>query len=188
MNKYDSIMSYLFLNFVNIKNKVYFYIFLFIFIFISRICLFQNFIQNFMLCLDLNFFRRQKNKERRDNMSSEFESKVLEKLESFDRKFDAIDKKFETIDKKFEAIDKRFDTMDAKFDGLNRKIDFVDQKLTKRIDNVSTKLDYTNNNVAKILQEQIKTREEISKDKKKNNKKHKLYEYEINNLKKYVIC
>ena len=92
------------------------------------------------------------------------------------------------MDAKFNGLNAKFEGLNDKFEGLNKKIDFVDQKLTKRIDSVSIKLDYTNNNVAKILQEQIKTREEISKDKKKNNKEHKLYEYEINNLKKYVIC
>ena len=124
-------------------------------------------------------------------MSSEFESKVLEKLESFDKKFDVIDQKFEAIDKRFDEMDAKFNGLNAKFEGLNdkfeglnKKIDFVDQKLTKRIDSVSTKLDYTNNNVAKILQEQIKTREEISKDKKKLTLLHEFAHIELSHLNK----
>ena len=85
-----------------------------------------------MLCLNLNFFRRQKNKERRDNMSNEFENKVLEKLESFDKKFDVIDQKFEAIDKRFDTIDKRFETIDKKFESIDKRFDEMDAKFNGR--------------------------------------------------------
>ncbi len=107
-------------------------------------------------------------------MSAEFEYKVLEKLESLERKIDTVNN---NLNKKIDEVN----------DNLNKKIDYVDKKLTKKIDDLSIKLEYTNNNVAKILQEKIKMREEIAKDRKQNNKEHKLYEYEINNLKKYVV-
>ena len=100
-------------------------------------------------------------------MISEFESKVLEKLETLDIKIDRLDST------------------------LNEKIDRLDVSLNKKIDGVyeslSDKIDYLTNNVAIILQEQIKMREEMQKYNEQNEKEHRLFEYEINNLKRLVV-
>lgn len=83
-------------------------------------------------------------------MSNEFESKVLEKLELLNKKIDRLDEKIDGANENF-----------------NRKIDYVDNKQTEKTDSLNAKIDYLTNNVAKILQEQIKLREEIARDRKK---------------------
>ena len=75
-------------------------------------------------------------------MSSEFEKIVLQK-------FDEINGKLEHLDNKIDAVN----------DNLNKKIDYVDAKQTKRSDSIMDKLDYMSNNIAQILEEQIKMRE-----------------------------
>lgn len=107
-------------------------------------------------------------------MSSEFESKVLEKLELLDKKIDRLDV---SLNEKIDAVN----------ESLNKKIDYVDNKQTERSDSLNAKIDYLTNNVAKILQEQIKMREEMQKYNEQNEKEHRLFEYEINNLKRYVV-
>ena len=118
-------------------------------------------------------------------MSKEFEKIVLQKFDELDKKIDekvgALDKK---IDEKVGALDKK---IDEKVGVLDKKIDKKVGTLDEKIVNLSTKLDYTNNNVAKILEEQIKMREEMKKYNEQNEKEHRLFEYEINNLKRYVV-
>ena len=108
--------------------------------------------------------------ERRDNMSSEFEKIVLQK-------FDEINGKLEHLDNKIDAVN----------DNLNKKIDYVDAKQTEKSDSIMSKLNYMSNNVAKILEEQIKMREEMKEYNQKNEKEHRMFEYEIANLKRYVV-
>lgn len=107
-------------------------------------------------------------------MSKEFETIVLEKLDCLNQKIDDLDKKLNA-------------KIDGVKDNLNKKIDYVDKKQTEKSDSIMTKLEYTNNNIAKILQEQIKMKEEIKKYNTKNEKEHRLFEYEINNLKRHVV-
>ena len=118
-------------------------------------------------------------------MSSEFESKVLEKLESLDTKIDRLDS---TLNEKIDRLDVSLNNkIDAVNENLNKKIDYVDNKQTKRGNSLSAKIDYLTNNVAIILQEQIKMREEMQKYNEQNEKAHRLFEYEINNLKRYIV-
>ena len=49
------------------------------------------------------------------------------------------------------------------------------------------KLDYMSNNIAQILEEQIKMRKEMKEYNEKNEKEHRMFEYEISNLKRYVV-
>lgn len=103
-------------------------------------------------------------------MSSEFEKVVLQK-------FDEISGKLEHLDNKIDAVD----------NNLNKKIDYVDAKQTKRSDSIMDKLDYMSNNIAQILEEQIKMRKEMKAYNEKNEKEHRMFEYEISNLKRYVV-
>ena len=129
-------------------------------------------------------------------MSSEFESKVLEKLETLDRKIDRLDvslnKKidgvYESLNNKIDAVNENLNNkIDAVNENLNKKIDYIDNKHTERSESLSDKIDYLTNNVAIILQEQIKMREEMQKYNEQNEKEHRLFEYEINNLKRLVV-
>ena len=43
------------------------------------------------------------------------------------------------------------------------------------------------NNIAQILEEQIKMRKEMKEYNEKNEKEHRMFEYEISNLKRYVV-
>lgn len=125
-------------------------------------------------------------------MSKEFETIVLEKLDCLNQKIEKLDAKVDGVN---DSLSKRIDELDkklnAKIDGvndnLNKKIDYVDKKQTERSDSIMAKLEYTNNNIAKILEEQIKMKEEIKKYNTKNEKEHRLFEYEINNLKRHVV-
>ena len=118
-------------------------------------------------------------------MSSEFESKVLEKLESLDIKIDRLDVSLNNkIDAVNESLNKKIDAVN---ESLNKKIDYIDNKQTEKSESLSDKIDYLTNNVAIILQEQIKMREEMQKYNEQNEKEHRLFEYEINNLKRCVV-
>ena len=114
-------------------------------------------------------------------MSSEFEKIVLQK-------FDEINGKLEHLDNKIDAVEENLNNkIDAVDDNLNKKIDYVDAKQTERSDSIMSKLNYMSNNVAKILEEQIKMREEMKEYNQKNEKEHRMFEYEIANLKRYVV-
>ncbi len=108
------------------------------------------------------------------NMMAELKNTMLEKFDEVNNKIDTVD---ENLNKKIDAVS----------ENLDKKINYVDEKQTENFKSLSDKLDYTNNNVALILQEQVKMREEMKKYNELNEKQHRLFEYEINNLKRYVV-
>ena len=114
-------------------------------------------------------------------MSSEFEKIVLQKFDELNAKINKLDNKIDAVN---ESLSNRIDAVN---ENLNKKIDYVDTKQTEKTDSIMAKLDYTNNNVARILEEQIRMREEMHKYNEQNEKEHRLFEYEINNLKRYVV-
>ena len=121
-------------------------------------------------------------------MSSEFEKVVLQKFDEISGKLGNLDNKIDTVNDNLNAkIDEVNEKIDAVNDNLNKKIDYVDAKQTKRSDSIMTKLDYMSNNIAQILEEQIKIHEEMKEYQEKNEKEHRMFEYEINNLKRYVV-
>ena len=114
-------------------------------------------------------------------MSSEFEKIVLQKFDEMNGKLENLDKKIDTVN---ENLNKKIDAVN---ENLNKKIDYVDAKQTEKSDSIMSKLNYMSNNIAKILEEQVKMREEMKEYNQKNEKEHRMFEYEINNLKRFVV-
>lgn len=110
-------------------------------------------------------------------MDNEFKCFMAEFKSSMLEKFDEVNNKIESLNNKIDAVN----------DNLDKKINCVDERQTKNFESLSAKLDYTNNNVALILQEQIKMREDMKNYNEINEKQHRLFEYEINNLKRYIV-
>lgn len=118
-------------------------------------------------------------------MDSELKSIITELKDTMLNKFDEVNENLNNkIDAVDESLNKKIDSVD---ESLNKKIDYIDKKQNKRADSLSSRLDYMNNNIARILQEQIKMRQEIKKYNENNERQHRMFEYEINNLKTYVI-
>ena len=93
------------------------------------------------------------------------------------------------IDNKIDAVEENLNNkIDAVDNNLNKKIDYVDAKQTKRSDSIMDKLDYMSNNIAQILEEQIKMRKESIKDFEKASRTDLInsYQKEIDILEKYM--
>ena len=125
-------------------------------------------------------------------MSSEFEKIVLQKFDEINGKLEHLDNKIDAVEEnlnnKIDSVEESLNNkIDAVNDNLNKKIDYVDAKQTEKSDSIMSKLNYMSNNVAKILEEQIKMREEMKEYNQKNEKEHRMFEYEIANLKRYVV-
>ena len=131
-----------------------------------------------------------------DTVDENLNKKIDAVNENLNKKIDAVNenlnKKIDTVNenlnKKIDAVNENLNKkIDAVNENLDKKINYVDEKQTGNFESLSAKLDYTNNNVALILQEQVKMREEMKKYNELNEKQHRLFEYEINNLKRYVV-
>ena len=127
---------------------------------------------------------------------TEFKNTMLEKFDEVNKKIDTVNdnlnKKIDDVNnnlnKKIDDVNNNLNKkIDDVNDNLNKKIDYVDKKQTNNFKSLSEKLDYANNNVALILQEQIKMREEMKQYNEINEKQHRIFEYEIKNLKTYVL-
>lgn len=105
--------------------------------------------------------------------------------------FNKINKRFAEIDERFTEIDEKFTNLEnrteEKFGNLENKIEEGFAKADKRFENLENKIDIvTNVNLAQILNEQTRTRNEITKKLDeyiiKNEFEHKRFDYKLAEL------
>ncbi|WP_052442201.1 hypothetical protein [Mesobacillus selenatarsenatis] len=47
-------------------------------------------------------------------------NKILDRLDSMDKRFDSVDARFDSVDARFDSVDKRFDSMENRLDNLEK--------------------------------------------------------------------
>ncbi|WP_102261224.1 hypothetical protein [Mesobacillus jeotgali] len=92
-------------------------------------------------------------------------NKILDRLDSMDKRFDSVDARFDAVDKRFDSVDARFDAVDERFDYVDTRFDAVDERffaVDNRFESMEVRLVNLEKGQQSLLSEQSEMRKEVA--------------------------
>ena len=86
-------------------------------------------------------------------MSKEFESKVLEFIDTTQKNFDRIDSRIDSMETRMDGMDNRMDSMESRMDGMEKD---MNDRFDKMQDEINERLDTLCNSVV-IIENKVMT-------------------------------